>query len=178
MIEMWRALAFSLAVAGCTASTGGATGDAGKPADSSTPDSSKTYHGTLEMSPTVPFGGVVYCAYSITLRQIDVSITMRPSGEVTGAAVQALNVEATVGSCPYMPSPPSIANYSLGTAKMIPNGSMLTLTGDPANSPVVALAITTTASGTKQSAMLSFQRTDQSGELAWNVVVTVPLTAP
>lgn len=175
---MLRAVALSLVVAGCTASTGGVTGDAGKPADAGTPGASKTYRGTLDMSQTVPFGGVVYCAYSITLRQIDVQITMRPSGEVTGAAVQALNVEATVGTCPYPPSPPSIANYTLGTAKMIPNGSMLTLTGDPANSPMVALDITTTTSGTKQEAMLSFLRTDQTGELAWNVVVTVPLTAP
>lgn len=172
---MWRGLLIALVA--CSPSTGGTTTDAGKTADSATATESKTYHGTLEMSPTVPFGGVVYCAYSITLRQLDVSITLRPSGEVTAATVQALNVEAVVGSCPYQPSPPSIAQYSLGTAKMIPNGSMLTLTGDAANSPMVALTITTAAAGDKQQAMLSFLRTDQSGELAWNVKVSVPLTA-
>lgn len=166
-----------IALAACSPSTGGTAIDAGPTADAPTATESKTYHGTLEMSPTVPFGGVVYCAYSITLRQLDVSITLRPSGEVTAASVQALNVEAVVGSCPYQPSPPSIAEYSLGTAKMIPNGSMLTFTGDAANQPVVALTVTTAASSTGQQAKLTFVRTDQTGELAWTVKATVPLTA-
>ncbi|HET9992771.1 MAG TPA: hypothetical protein VFQ65_29755 [Kofleriaceae bacterium] len=157
------------ALGACSSSTGGTAGDDTTKTDAPAPEMSATYHGTLAMSQTVPFGGVTYCAYSITLRQIDATITMRPSGEVTGAMVQALNVEATVGSCPYQPQPPSIANYALDSAKLTPTGSTLQLAGAPANAPMVALTIDVSPSSSGQQAMMTFQRTDQTGELAWTV---------
>jgi len=172
---MRRWFTLALTVAACSPSTASTGDDGSATSDSSTPDSSSTYHGTLAMSQTVPFGGVTYCAYSITLRQIDATITMRPSGEVTGAMVQALNVEAIVGSCPYQPQPPSIANYSLDSAKLTPTGSTLQLAGAPGNAPMVALTIDTSPNGAGQQAMMTFQRTDQTGELMWTVKPTLSL---
>ena len=172
-MRRWFVLA---TLAACSAGSPGGD-DTTKMTDAATASMSTTYHGTLDMSATVPFGGVTYCAYSITLRQIDVTITMRPSGEVTGSMVQALNVEATVGSCPYPPAAPSIANYSLDSAKITPTGSMLQLAGAAANSPKVALTIDTSPNGSGLQASMSFQRTDQTGELMWTVKPTL-LLAP
>lgn len=174
-MRRWFTLAIVLALGGCSSSTGGTAGDDTTKTDAPIVDSSATYHGTLDMSQTVPFGGVTYCAYSITLRQIDATIMMRQSGEVTGATVQALNVEATVGSCPYQPQPPSIANYSLDSAKLTPTGSTLQLVGAAANAPMVALTIEVSPSGTGQQAAMTFQRTDQTGELMWTVKPTLAL---
>jgi hypothetical protein len=91
--------------------------------------------------------------------------------------VQALNVESTVGSCPYQPQPPSIANYALASAKVTPTGSMLQLAGATGNSPMVALTIETSPNGSGLQAAMTFQRTDQSGELMWTVKPTL-LLAP
>jgi hypothetical protein len=153
---------------------GGTAGDDQAKSDATIADSSATYHGTLDMSQTVPFGGVTYCAYSITLRQIDATVTMR-SGEVTGAMVQALNVEATVGTCPYPPQAPSIATYSLDSAKATPTGATLQLSGAAANAPKVALTIDVSPNGVSQQANMTFQRTDQTGELMWTVKPTLLL---
>jgi hypothetical protein len=168
---------FALVLAACSPATSGTGDDTTKMTDAAAPDSATTYHGTLAMSATVPFGGVTYCAYSITLRQIDATIMMRHSGEVTGATVQALNVEATVGTCPYQPQPPSIANYSLDSAKVTPTGSTLQLGGAAANAPMVALTIDTSPNGSGIQAAMTFQRTDQTGELMWTVKPTL-LLAP
>jgi hypothetical protein len=168
---------FALVLAACSPSTSSSGDDTTKMTDAAMPASSATYHGTLDMSATVPFGGVTYCAYSITLRQIDAMITMRHSGEITGATVQALNVEATVGSCPYPPQAPSIASYSLDSAKVTPTGSTLQLAGATGNAPMVALTIDTSPNGSGLQAAMTFQRTDQTGELMWTVKPTL-LLAP
>jgi len=168
---------FVLALAACSPGAPSGGDDTTKTADATMASSSTTYHGTLDMSATVPFGGVTYCAYSITLRQIDAMVTMRSSGEVTGSTVQALNVEAVVGSCPYQPQPPSIANYSLDSAKATPTGSMLQLAGAAANTTKVALSIDLSPNGSGLQAAMTFQRTDQTGELMWTVKPTL-LLAP
>ena len=141
------------------------------------PDQSppKTYHALLDQTNAVSFGGAPYCKYTITLKQLDVAIAIQPSGRVSSAIVQDLNVEAVVPPCPYSPSPPSIANYSLDSAKPVTGGTELTFKGAMANTPAVALTAMLLSSGSVYSAQLGFMRTDQAAILNWSVAVQVTL---
>ena len=169
----------AILLASCSSSNGGSqvTTDA-KPIDAPTTEASTVYHGTLDHTALVDFGGGMYCTYSITLTSLAVDVTVRPTGEVSAAAVQNLNVEGIVGTCPYTPSPPSIAKYTLASAKPIPNGATLELAGDPANQPKVALTIDMTTTGVHQAVTATFHRTDQAGVLNWSVTAQLTLAAP
>lgn len=139
-----------------------------------------TYRATLDKTPAVRFGGVVYCLYSITLKQLDVTVAIRPSGEVTSATVQDLNFEEVVPvspPCPNPPAPATIANYSLDSATRGTGGTTrLTFKGAATNAPTVALVGDLTSVGTVNELKLGFMRTDQQeAELAWSVLVTLPL---
>jgi hypothetical protein len=171
---MWVAIV----LASCSPSSG-----AQVPADATSVDAPDTqpstiYHGTLDQTAPVDFGGGMFCTYSITLTSLAIDVTVRPSGEVTAAAVQNLNVEGIVGTCPFTPSPPSIAKYTLASAKPIPNGATLELDGDPANAPKVTLTIDMIASGVHQTVTATFHRTDQTAELNWSVTAQLTLAAP
>jgi hypothetical protein len=170
MDRMWR---FTLVVlVGCLQPTTGAALDAARgSADAAIPQPAIAYHGTLAATAPVAFGGGAYCNYTITLKQLDVVVSME-SVNVSAATVQALDVEATDTACPYIVTPPSLQKYTLETAKPTPTGSTMTFSGDPANVTAVALDVITMST---TSARLTFHRTDQTGPLAWTVTATVPL---
>jgi hypothetical protein len=173
-MRIWLALV----LASCSPSSGSqATTDATS-VDAPATEASTVYHGTLDQTAPVNFGGGVYCTYSITLTSLAIDVTVRPTGEVSGASVQNLNVEGIVGTCPFTPSPPSIAKYTLASAKPIPNGATLELDGDPANAPKVTLTIDMIATGVHQAVTATFHRTDQAAVLNWSVTAQLTLAAP
>jgi hypothetical protein len=172
---MWVAIV----LASCSPSSGSQVTADATPVDAPETDPSTVYHGTLDQTAPVDFGGGNFCTYSITLTSLAVDVTVRPTGEVTAAAVQNLNVEGIVGTCPFTPSPPSIAKYSLASAKPIPNGATLELDGDPANAPKCTLTIDDmVASGVHQAVTATFHRTDQAAVLNWTVTAQLTLAAP
>jgi hypothetical protein len=172
---MWVAIV----LASCSPSSSGSQVTADAPlVDAPETDPSTVYHGTLDQTAPVDFGGGNFCTYSITLTSLAVDVTVRPTGEVSAAAVQNLNVEGIVGTCPFTPSPPSIAKYSLASAKPIPNGATLELAGDPANAPKCTLTIEMIASGVDQAITATFHRTDQATVLNWTVTAQLTLAAP
>jgi hypothetical protein len=170
MDRMWRCALVSLA--GCLQPTTGATVDAAVAvADAPMPPPVVAYHGTLAAAPPVAFGGGSFCNYTITMKQLDIVVSLQ-SSDVFASTVQALDVETTDAACPYTVTPPTIQNYTLETAKPTPAGSMMTFAGDPSNVTAVALSVETSST---TSARLTFHRTDQPGALAWTVMATVPL---
>lgn len=170
MDRMWR---FTLGVlVGCLQPTTGAALDAAAgSADAALPQPTIAYHGTLAATAPVAFGGGMFCNYTITLKQLDIVVSMQ-SVNVAAATVQALDVESTDTACPYTVMPPALQKYTLETAKPTPTGSTMTLSGDPANATAVALDVNTMST---TAAQLTFHRTDQTGALAWTVTATVPL---
>jgi hypothetical protein len=173
-MRMW----VTLVLASCSPSSGSQVAADARPVDAPATESSTVYHGMLDQTVPVTFGGGSFCTYSITLTSVTVDVTVRPTGEVSAATVQNLNVEGIVGTCPFAPTPPSIAKYTLSSAKPIPNGATLELAGDPANSPKVALTIDMVAAGTHQAVTATFHRTDQDAVLNWSVTTQLTLVAP
>ncbi|CAN5632859.1 hypothetical protein BH11MYX1_BH11MYX1_02970 [soil metagenome] len=171
MDRMWRPALVLLT--GCLQPTTGAPVDAAGTgsADAPVTQPAIAYHGTLAATPPVAFGGGAFCNYTITLKQLDVVISLQNT-DVSAATVQALDVEATDTACPYAVMPPAIQKYTLETAKPTPTGSIMTFSGDPSNATAVALSVVTMST---TSAQLTFHRTDQAGALAWTVTATVPL---
>jgi len=169
---MWR-YACAVLVGCLQPTTGNAVNDAAVgSADAPMTQPAVAYHGTLAAAPPVAFGGGAFCNYVITLKQLDVVISMQNT-DVSASTVQALDVETTDTACPYLVTPPAIQKYTLETAKPAPTGSMITFSGDPSNITAVALTVVTTST---TSAQLTFHRTDQIGVLAWTVPATVALT--
>ncbi|MEO8841171.1 MAG: hypothetical protein ABI591_03285 [Kofleriaceae bacterium] len=167
----------AIVLASCSPSSGQVAVDAAL-VDAPVTEASTVYHGTLDQTAPVMFGGGTYCTYSITLTSLAIDVTVRPTGDVSAAAVQNLNVEGIVGACPYTPSPPTIATYMLASAKPIPNGTALELAGDPANTPKVTLTIDMLAAGVDQAVTATFHRTDQAAVLNWTVTAQLTLAAP
>lgn len=163
-----------VALAACGSVNGKVTPDAST-ADAADMSQPTTYHAMLDHTDAVPFGGTPYCNYTITLEQLDVAIAIQASGRVSSATVQDLNVEGTLMMCPYPPSPPSIANYSLESSKPVSGGTELTFKGAAANAPAVALTAVLQPTGSIYSAHLGFMRTDQVSTLNWSVAVTLTL---
>jgi hypothetical protein len=132
-------------------------------------------------------GGTIYCKYTITLRQLDVQLTILPSGQVTSGRVQDLNVEAVVPSMPPttpfvctatnpVPIAPNIAMYQLATATTGTGGLTLTFQGGASNMPPASLVIELTKVSSLYSAKLTFQRNDDvDAVFKWKVTTTVPL---
>ena len=144
------------------------------------PGTPVTYKGRIDKTTAVMFGGgpMGYCTYTMSLQQLSVEIGIRPSGEVTTGHVQALNVEAIVGTCMYAPAPASIANYNFVSATPSANGMMLTFEGEATNATKASLVVNLSSSGPTQTAAMIFHRTDLGAPLDWRVAVTVPLAAP
>jgi hypothetical protein len=142
--------------------------------------------------PAVTFGGTSadgtqYCKYTITLKQVDLQLAILPSGLVTSAHVQDLNVEAVVPSMPpttpFVCSetnpgsiPANIAMYQLATATAGTGGTTLTFQGGASNAPPASLVVVLTKVGSLYSAKLTFHRNDGIDPIfEWTVATTVPL---
>ncbi len=134
------------------------------------------FTGTLAATVAKGFGGSPYCKYTITLKQIDVDVTLTGAGDAVGASVTDLGVEANVPPCPNAPSDPSIQKYTLASSLRLPSGGLhLELAADPANRPAATLVVEGDFSGDHVSASAEWHRTDQQPPLDWRVTATVPL---
>jgi hypothetical protein len=127
------------------------------------------------------FGGPPYCAYTITLKMLDVELGILPSSkQVITGHIQDLNVEAVVATmppCTFAPADPTIANYNFTSATPTSNGLTLTFQGVAANTPTATLVVDLAPAGSVYTAALRFHRTDEPSPLDWSVAVTLPLSA-
>jgi hypothetical protein len=166
------------AIAACAAACGSVADD---PVDAAvsldaTPGTSSGYLGHVDVVPAVPFGHMPEtCDYTMTFKQLDVALTM--SGETpTAGHVQNLNVEATVGTCPYAPAPNVISTYTFDSAKPGPGGMILTFQADRTNATKASLVATLVKTTAGYTAKLAFHRTDIGTPFDWTVMTDVPLT--
>lgn len=177
----WSALAVALGAgyAGACGSVGSkASVDASPTADAPTgAGPARNFSGVVDATTPVQFGGGPkgFCMYSITLKQLELVLTVQRSGDITAGSVSDLNVEAIVGTCSAGTIPPKIARYTLDSAKPAPGGMQLTFQADPLNEPVVAVTGVVSFDGTKGTAALTFKRGGDTVDpvLDWQVVTSV-----
>jgi hypothetical protein len=144
------------------------------PADAGAP--ARHFTGTLAASAVTGFGGSPYCKYTITLKQIDVDVTVNAAGGLAGASVTDLAVEANVQPCPNAPADPTVQKYTLASSLKLPTGGLhLELAPDPANHPSASLVLEGDFGGDHVMASLEWHRTDQQPPLDWRVTAGVPL---
>src|SRR5262249_59144039 len=93
-------------------------------------------------------GGMPYCMYTITLKQLEIELGIFPSGQPTSGHVQDLNVEAVVVSttpynCPADTPviPANIASYTFLSAKPSANGQTVTFQRGASNAPSADLTV-------------------------------------
>lgn len=142
------------------------------------PDSVR-WTGSLATTKAVEFGGSPYCKYEITLKQIEVDVTLTKTGEVVSAVVRNVATEASLPPCTYQPQAPSAHQYSFGSSKTSANkGLELTMTAASANKPKASLVVVGPLAGSSGVAnvTLEWHRTDQPAPLDWRVTATVPVT--
>jgi len=178
-----RALAVALCVGACgnVASKNPDAAPAGDAHAADAPPMPTPFGATVNQVPPVTFGGSGLCMYTITLQQLDVALSILPSGQVTTGTVQDLNVEAVIPSTtPNCPSttgviPPNIAKYTLASSTATAGGTTLTFQGATANAPHANLAINLTSVSGGYTAALTFQRYDGVAVVNWTVKATVTL---
>lgn len=164
---MWRLVLATMAA--CAPQTVGSAADAPPQQQAS------AYHGTLAQSETVQFGGMPYCTYSMTLKSLALDLMVSAQNTVTSATMQNLNIEATVGTCQYAPTPPTTAKYAFAGNDPLVGGSSLTFDADPGNATGVALKVDLAPDGAGFTAMATFHRIDQVAALDWTVTATMSL---
>lgn len=150
-----------------------------------TPDADvpRTYRGTTDQVPPVTFGGMPYCMYTITLKQLEIELGLLSSGQPTTGRVQNLNVEAvipsTVPNCPPTLEviPPNIAVYNFESAMPGTGGTTITFKGAAGNQPPADLTVELSSVGSAFQARLGFHRNNQPPPLDWSVIATVSLSA-
>jgi hypothetical protein len=181
---LWKLLAVATLVGAC-GTVASAPADGGLDA----PPGAVTWRNQPGDVPAVTFGGTsaggtMYCKYTITLKQLDVQLTILPSGQVTSGHVQGLNVEAVIPSTtPVVCTatnpgsiPANIAMYQLASSAATAGGLTLTFQGGASNMPMATLVIVLTKVSSLYSAKLTFQRNDALDPvLGWTVTTTVPL---
>lgn len=185
-VMLWKFLAAAILLGAC-GSVASTPGDAG--GGDAAPGAVTWRNQPGDVAP-VTFGGkgagdLLFCQYTITLRQLDVRLTILPSGQVTSGHVQDLNVEAVIPSTTPVicdatnpgAIPANIAMYELATAGATAGGLTLTFQGGASNAPSATLVILLTKVGSLYSAKLTFQRSDAVADpvLTWTVTTTVPL---
>jgi len=148
------------------------------PPDGGQPDPkpAQMFRGTLAASPVVKFGGPPYCAYEVTLKNIDL-VSVTTGGDVTSAAASDTATEKAL-QCVYAPSPPSAQQFTFKAATKTADGDIhVELAGAEANQPKAALVVDLVTSGASSyDATLHWTRTDQPGTLAWAVTAKMLLS--
>jgi hypothetical protein len=124
----------------------------------------------------VAFGGGTFCNYTITLKQLAITLGILPSGQVVSGHVEDLNVEAAVAPCTGG-IPANIATYTFASAKPTQTGMALTFQGATTNQPHADLVVNLSTAGSAFQAQLGFHRNDQNPPLDWSVVATLSLSA-
>jgi len=165
------------AIAACAAACGSVAQDQVDAAVSvdARPGTLVGYVGHVDLVPPVPFGHMPdTCDYTMTFKQLDVTL-MLTGDTPTAGHVQNLNVEATVGACPYAPAPNVISSYTFDSAKPGPSGLVLTFQADRTNATKASLVVTLVKTMTGYTAKLTFHRTDIGTPFDWTVATDVAL---
>lgn len=133
-----------------------------------------TYRGTLDTTPTTPFGsGTDSCKYLVAMKNIVVEIAITPEGEVIGGSATNDMVESLGDTCPYPPLGTKKEAFTAGTMKA---PDTLGWVGAAANGPKMDLTTKLTKVGQSYEAAVKWVRTDQSSAtLAWTVTTTITL---
>jgi hypothetical protein len=137
-----------------------------------------TFQGGFNSTPTVPFGGLPYCSYSIVLQNVT-SVVEFANNQITRAQVAALAVETALNGCPFGSIAPNTHQYTLRSSAV--NGSNVTIDYDaaPANAPHASLQFAGRLSddGRSLAGTLTWQRDDQGGapSLDWRVTADVTM---
>ena len=139
-----------------------------------------TYKGKLDSTNAVKFGGksgdTVYCEYTLTLKDIEVEIAALESGDVIGATVKDLVVEAVVPPCPHPPMEQSTQRFALTTVTKTESGTTLAFEGATSNQPKTSLVIDLTPSGAVAfEAAARWKRIDLGPPFDWEVKAKVTL---
>lgn len=181
MLRSGILVALSAAACGQVGGAGPADGavDTSTPPDSAPP---RMFRGAMDEVPAVTFGGAPACTYHITLKQLEITLTLAPSGQVTMGHVQDLNVESVVVSttpnCPadYGVIEPNIASYTLQSAQPNDTTTTLTFKGGPTNKPPADLTVELSSVGSAYQARLGFHRNELGPPFDWSVIVMLPLS--
>lgn len=142
-----------------------------------------TYRGTLDATTPVAFGGTStegnFCNYTITLKQLELDLSILPSKQILSGQLQAQQVEATDANCTFPPIAPNLASYQLSSAVPSGDSTMLTFQAGAANMPHCSLVGTLTPTSGGYTAQLTFHRIDISTvALSWTVTTQVAMSSP
>lgn len=153
--------------------------EAAVPIDASAVDAgpqSRSLTGTLAATKATDFGGGNYCKYRMTMKSIEVTLSVTAAGDVANATVTSLAVEETVPPCQYTPTPPMLLRYYLASSSKLPGGgSHLELGMDPLNRTEATMVIEGDFSVDNAKAALEWHRTDQPSPLDWRITTSVSL---
>lgn len=136
-----------------------------------------TYKGKLDTTKEAKFGGSPFCEYTMTLKDIEIEIAALESGEVIGAAVKDLAVEAALPPCPHPPMEQSMQRFALTTVTKTASGATLAFEGAKTNQPATSLVIDLAQVGVTYEASAGWKRTDQTPPLDWEVRAKLTLVA-
>jgi V8-like Glu-specific endopeptidase len=140
-----------------------------------------SYSGTLAATPSVQFGGLPYCTYSQTFRNVGVEMTVSSTGNIAALTVTDVGAEAIINpDCPFQALPPISQTWELVATSTSPGTHFdLTPTIDINNpqppGPPTDLTADVVAQGSGLFQVnLTWKRTDPStGPLTWTVTGTV-----
>lgn len=145
---------------------------------SDAPAGSVVYRGMVQELPPVMFGGMGFCTWTITLKQIETQILVLPSGAIVGGSSQNLNVEqivATTPPCADPPLAPSIAKYSFESARSTPPGITVEFKSAPENMPPATLTMIVQRAGEQYMTDFRYHRTDFGPPIEWNITGSMML---
>ena len=156
-----------------------ASESAAPPVDAAPADAgplARRFTGTLAASAPASFGGSPYCSYKMTLKQIDIDLTLSEAGLATSGLVKDIAFEEAVPPCPNAAMAPTMNQYSLARSSKLASGALhVELTGFAQNRPTTTLVVEGTFTSDHVSATAEWHRTDQNPPLDWRVKATVPL---
>lgn len=162
--------------------TDAGTSDSGETTiDANKPPQTVNWSGQLAASPTVAFGGVQYCKYSVTMKNIFVDMLVDDAGSATNGVVQAVMEEKIVSDCGTATPKPANTHTYTQTKPATSSGGSLRIEFQPSakNSPKATLVFDGTfANATELDGKLTWHRIDidSAPELSWTVTATVHLT--
>lgn len=136
-----------------------------------------TYKGQLDATNAVKFGGDPYCEYTMTLKDVAIEVAALESGDIIGAAVKDLVLEATVPPCPHAPMDPAVQRFALTTVTPTASGATLAFEGAKTNQPETSLVIDLAKVGATYQASAEWKRVDLDPPLDWTVTAKVTLAA-
>ena len=131
---------------------------------------------TIASTGVVPFGGGLYCNYSVEFTNVQASLDLNTTGGGS-AAITGTQTERTVGSCPFDPAPVHVDHYSSTSVTRTGNSVSATLVpvGNLINANITFVG-TMSADQQTVSGTFTWHRVDQPSPLDWTVVGLATLT--